>query len=287
MSELDIALSRLEGIKKISGGYQAKCPCHDDKHQSLSVAEKDGKLLLFCHAGCSFGSIVKALNLRPDKANGIPIITNTYDYTDAEGKLLYQVVRYQPKNFKQRRPDGKGGWVWNMNGIFPTLYHLSEVLKAIYGGEQLFIVEGEKDADNLRKNNWTATTISGGAAAKWHPSLVPIFEGARVVIIPDNDDAGRKYAHYVANLLYGWCSSLKLITLPSKDVSDYLETERIDTLLNIVRNTKEYVPTGAVTREEFNDWRGVNLYLWQLLLKRKSTKKYTWYDPVIVELANE
>ncbi len=276
MSELEIVLSKLESVKKIHGGYQARCPCHNDRVASLSLSEnKEGRLLAYCHAGCSFESIIKALNL--GRTNDNPVITNTYDYTDADGNLLYQVVRYHPKSFRQRRPDGDGGWIWNLEGIQPTLYHLPEIVVAVEKGERIFIVEGEKDADNLRLQKQAATTISGGASSKWHPSLIPLFQDAKVVIIPDKDAPGMKYAQYVANLLYGWCSSLKLLdSLPAKDVSDYLEAGTIDNLLNIVYNTSEYIPAGAVTREEFNAWRGVNQYLWQLLLKRK-IKKYKRY----------
>ena len=100
-----------------------------------------------------------------------------------------------------------------------------------------------------------------------------LFEGAKVVIIPDKDKAGMAYAVYVANLLYGWCSSLKLLSLDVKDVSVYLGMKTTDNLLNIVHNTGEYIPIGAVTREEFNSFRGVNLYLWQTLRRRKPKRK--------------
>ncbi len=279
-NEIEIALLRLEGIKKTSNGYDAKCPCHDDQHQSLSISEKEGKFLAYCHAGCTFESIIKALDLLPDRTNITPIITNTYDYIDAEGRLLYQVVRYHPKSFRQRRPDGSGSWIWDLKGITPTLYRLSEVIQAMNEHKLIWIVEGEKDVDNLLLQGQIATTISGGASVKWPPSLVPLFQGMKVVIIPDDDVAGHKYAQYVANLLFGWCASLKVTTLPAKDVSDYLETKTFDNLLNIVYNTREYIPSGAVTREEFNDWRGINQYLWQLLLRRKvsKSKRYNKYD---------
>ena len=294
-SELEVVLNRLAGVKKLSNGYQAKCPTHNDNHQSLSIkVSPEGKLLLYCHTGlpqCSFENIIKALDLQPNHIKNTPIITDPYDYTDAEGELLYQVVRYQPKAFKQRRPDDNGGWIWDLNGITPTLYHLPEVTQAIADDKLVFIVEGEKDADNLRQYGQVATSISGGASTKWHPSLVPLLEGAKVVIIADNDEAGRKYALYVANLLYGWCSTLKLLTLPTKDVSDFLMVETtsiveglkvtdtffntIDKLLQIVDNTEEYIPVGAVTRDEFNSFRGVNLYLWQQLRQRKRKPKYS------------
>lgn len=43
--------------------YVGHCPAHDDKHPSLSFCEKNGKLLLNCHAGCDYDSIRNALNL--------------------------------------------------------------------------------------------------------------------------------------------------------------------------------------------------------------------------------
>jgi hypothetical protein len=65
----------------------------------------------------------------------------TYPYVDEEGRLLYEVVRLIPKGFRQRRPDGNGGWVWNMQSIRRVLFRLPEVRKAT----RIFIVEGEKD----------------------------------------------------------------------------------------------------------------------------------------------
>ena len=278
MSELEQALQKFPNVKGINGQYQVRCPCHNDKHASLSLSETpEGRLLAYCHAGCSFESIIKVLNLPPDGTNDIPTITNTYDYTDSEGELLYQVIRYHPKSFKQRRPDGKD-WIWNLQGITPTLYKLLEVIIAIREGITVYIVEGEKDVETLRSNKLVATTISGGASTKWSPELIPLFENANIIIIPDNDAAGKKYAHYVASILDGWCASLKVLELPlGKDVSDYLQTQTIDNLLNLIHNTGEYVPRGAVTREEFESFKGVNRYLWKLIRPFNGKRKYNAY----------
>jgi len=276
-TEYELAISKLH--KKRPSDRNYFCPCHDDKVASLSIKEgKEGKALLYCHAGCSFENIIKALDIHPDKANGNPIITATYDYTDAEGKLLYQVVRYYPKNFKQRRPDGQGGWVWDLKGIQPSLYNLPALILACSESQPIYIVEGEKDVETLKKHKITATTISGGASTKWHPSLIPLFENAQVVIIPDNDVSGKKYAQYVASILHGWASSLKLVELPlGKDTADYLETQSIDNLLNLVYNTGEFIPQGAVTREEFESFKGVNHYLWHMIKTLKTkVKKYKY-----------
>ncbi|MFH1230926.1 MAG: hypothetical protein V1709_05455, partial [Planctomycetota bacterium] len=294
MNEFELALSRLARVRKTGKHYQATCPCHHDKHQSLSVLEGDGgKAVMYCHAGCEYINIIKALDLHLENENTEPKIVATYDYTDADGKLIYQVVRYQPKAFRQRRPDGllrimQNDWIWDLKGITPTLYHLPEVIKAIQDERLIFIVEGEKDVDNLRALGQIATTISGGASSKWPPSLVPIFSGAQVCVIPDNDVAGQKYARYVADMLYGWCESIKLIQLVNfiikdskgneippviKDVSDYLETQTVANLLNIVNKSLNYVPVGTVTRDEFESYRGINQWLWKYIIKLENKKR--------------
>src|SRR5262249_12363741 len=73
-------------------------------------------------------------------------IVATHDYADQAGNLLYQTCRIEPKDFRQRRPDGSGGWIWNLRGVTRVLYRLPEVMKA----ETVCVTEGEKDADNLR-----------------------------------------------------------------------------------------------------------------------------------------
>ena len=115
------------------------------------------------------------------------------------------------------------------------------------------------------------TTISGGASTKWSPELFTLFKNANVVIIPDNDAPGLKYANYVADGLVNVCESVKVINLPvGKDVSEYLENKTTDNLINMVENTNSYLPEGLVTREEFETFRGIVKYL--LRPKRKYEK---------------
>src|SRR5215469_8723470 len=102
-------------------------------------------------------------------------VVATYDYTDQDGELLYQVLRYKPKTFRQRRPDGNGGWTWNLDGIERVPYRLP----AVTGVEDvgvIFIVEGEKDCDGLRERGIVATTSPGGAS-HWPPHFEMWFEG--------------------------------------------------------------------------------------------------------------
>ena len=115
-------------------------------------------------------------------------IIATYDYNDESGTLLFQVIRYEPKDFRQRRPDDQGGWIYNLNGVRRVLNRLPELIAASIT-DWIYIVEGEKDADNLIARNFVATTNSGGAR-KWLNDYNRYFKGRLVAIIPDNDEAG-------------------------------------------------------------------------------------------------
>ena len=156
-------------------------------------------------------------------SNTRPEIVKTYDYTDASGNLVFQVCRMEPKSFRQRRPDGNGSYIWNLQGVTPTIYRLPEVI----GAQEVIVVEGEKDCDNLSALGFLATTVPGGAG-KWREHYNQYLKGKRVVIIPDNDEPGRKHAAQVAQSLEGIAESIKILSLPelpeSGDVSDFLAT---------------------------------------------------------------
>lgn len=173
----------------------------------------------------------------------------TYDYLDANGELRFQVLRYktrpdEKKSFRQRRPDGKGGWIWNLKGVDRVLYRLPEVIKAVEIGETVFNSEGEKDCDNLAAHGLTATTCSQGAG-KWRDSYSDALKGAHVAILPNNDNPGRKHAEQVAQSLKGKAASVKIVTLPGLepkgDISDWLDAGHTkDELLELVEGTPEY-----------------------------------------------
>ena len=150
----------------------------------------------------------------------------TYDYRDAAGELVYQVVRYEPKDFRQRRPDPgqPSGWSWSIKGVTPLPYRLPELVAK--PDAPVFVVEGEKDADNLAALGFLATCNSGGAK-KWPDSLGDYFRGRRVVILPDNDQAGHDHANAIAAKLHrAGAAGVKVLELPNLppkgDVSDWL-----------------------------------------------------------------
>jgi putative DNA primase/helicase len=219
---------------KTTGERQCMCPAHKDEQASLSVTEgKEGKVLMHCHAGCKTESIVEAMGLKmadimppvEKQAKKKSVIAATYDYRDEHGALIYQAVRYDPKKFVQRRPDGHGGWIWDMKGVQRIPYRLPSLL-GWSTDEWVFIPEGEKDCDALDRLGMVATCNVGGAG-KWGSELNKWLAERKVCILPDNDDAGREHAHKVAGQLLGIVAEVKVLELPGLppkgDVSDWLK----------------------------------------------------------------
>jgi len=269
---IDEILARLDGPKTNSSGWQAHCPAHDDREASLSLAEgDDGRVLVHCHAGCPTEAVVKALGLDlhdlfPPKptANGHtpaakPHVVATYNYRDEHGTSLYESVRYAPKGFRQRRPDGTGGWHWSLDGTRRVPYRLPELLAADPAA-MVYVVEGEKDADRLASLGLVATTNAMGAG-KWRAEYSESLRGRHVVILPDNDDPGRKHAEGVAASLGGIAASIKVLPLPGLppkgDVSDWLDAGgTVDDLDKLVREAPAESPADELAPADETDGSG-------------------------------
>ncbi len=149
-----------------------------------------------------------------------------YDYTDADGVLLFQVVRrFDPKKFLQRQPDQAGGWAWNLAGVQTVPYRLPELLAAVAAGRTIYVCEGEKDVDALRELGAAATCNPGGAS-KWKREHSAPLDGANVVILPDADEPGRAHGQAVMAALGGIAATVQVIQLPNLpdkgDVSDWI-----------------------------------------------------------------
>jgi hypothetical protein len=271
----------LPQIEKIGGDeYRAVCPFHDDSDPSLNFNAQTGKY--FCHGcgkkgdafhfygkinglatGPDFRKILKGICSdfgisAPEQARGR--ITATYDYHGTDGQLIFQVCRIEPgkngkaKDFRQRRPGAGGKWVWNLKGVEPVLYRLPEVAQA----DEILLVEGEKDADNLRALGFCATTCPMGAG-KWRESYNEILKGKHVVLIPDNDNPGREHMAKIGASINGNSANLKLLTipgLPSKgDVTDYIEAigdkeQAAERLSVLIDNCEPYHPPKKATLED-------------------------------------
>ena len=151
-------------------------------------------------------------------------LAKCYDYYNADGELAYQVQRFEPKTFRQRQPDGKGGWINNMNGVEALPYNLPAIM--LNPNKTIFIVEGEKCADKLATLGAIATTSHGGAG-NWKESVNQYFTGRKVVILPDADAAGDKHAKVVIANLMGVASEIRRVDLPGltdkQDVYDWFD----------------------------------------------------------------
>ncbi len=236
-SAVDNVLAAIEQVtgrkpKACGDGWQSCCPAHDDNHPSLSIAAgDDGRVLVRCHAGCPAEKVVKALGLEmsdlmpddPSDAHGraaravrsarayetaeavvetlegqLGPRSRTWTYTNSQGKPVGVVVRWDRDGGKEIRPVARNGKGWGI-GAMPVprpLYALSELADA----DLVFVTEGEKAADALRELGLVATTCAGGSQAAGKTDWSPL-RGKEVVLSPDNDSSGERYADDVFRLL--------------------------------------------------------------------------------------
>lgn len=156
-------------------------------------------------------------------------ILNEYNYPDLSGVLCYQVLRYANKEFRQRRPDGNGGWINSTKDLVMLPYKLTELVEAIASGHPVVIVEGEKDVDTAVDQYGIPATTNPRGAGKFTAELVHWFVGADVVIVADNDEPGIKHANDVAQKLTGTAERIRLLDLgkewpecpPKGDLTDF------------------------------------------------------------------
>jgi hypothetical protein len=234
---LDFIAKRVNGEIR---GNQVACPGpgHSPRDRSLCIKIEPGApggLIVYSHAQddnlkCKDFVLrqlgMEAFRPRHTGANSNQKIVATYDYQDADGKLLYQVVRYDPKDFRHRMPDGNGGWL-HKGSEKRVPYRLPDLLK--YPDGTVFVCEGEKDADRVASLGYCSTT-----ASKWTGDCVTPLRGRDVLILEDNDETGRRKALEAANALHGVAKAIRIVQLPGlahgADVSDWL---------NVPSNTKE------------------------------------------------
>jgi hypothetical protein len=217
-------------------------------HGSLSVDIERG--VWFDHEAMTGGGVLDFLRERLQLANGSalawlrerdflppqsepiapakrPVVEASYDYVDEDGEVLFQVLRYAPKTFRQRRPDSGApdGWAWGVKGVRLVPYRLPELLEAIALDRVVFIAEGEKKVDALARIGVVATCNPMGAG-KWPEAFGQYLAGARVVILPDNDSAGAKHRDLVAEMLDGIAHSVRILAIPGLaekgDVADWI-----------------------------------------------------------------
>lgn len=262
MNAYDHVTARLAAHGAVGRNGSWTCPAHDDQQPSLSVTNGNGKVLLHCHAGCTTENVLATLDLDQSDlfdspTNGDsdhrPEVVASYDYTDENGELLYQVVRYSPKSFRQRRPDGNG-WAWKLGDTRRVLYRLPEVLDAVAHGETVFVVEGEKDADRLTTEGYTATTNPGGAG-KWRPDYNTALAGGDIVIVADRDQPGYTHARGIAQQLEHVATTIRVVEpATGKDLSDHLAAGQTVEELVVIDPDNPSDDTDQTDNSPFLDW---------------------------------
>lgn len=234
---------------------------NDDRNPSGSLTDGVDGVGLFCHKGCTADEILNALNLnlrdlfdhpqerqqhgdQPDISVRAAIgawmpqdgqtASAAYNYTDRDGRFLYQKLRSPRKDFAWRRldPATKNGWRYSRGDQPKVLYRLHEVRRAIADSRVIWLVEGEKDADTLAGRGYIATSAPDGAyitpgSSKWLPEYTEALRGADVLLIPDRDSNGAAHARNVITAIKSVVNSLEVAQVPAgKDVSDHLVAGR-------------------------------------------------------------
>lgn len=235
-----------KGKRKREGdAIRGNCPCpeHPDRNPSFSYDIPRG--VWACSCGGGVGSeLWKRVGYQP--ANGhngngsgtLGEIVATYDYRDDGGKTLFQVVRYAPKTFRQRKPDGKGGWMWNLGNTPRVPYRLPELLKS---AGPVLIVEGEKDVDNAYKQGFTATCNSGGAL-RWNlGEYAQYFRGREVFIVPDNDGPSENPEKHFKGLRH----ALEV----QEDLKRVAKAVHVLPFLRVGKDFSDFIAAGGTTQE--------------------------------------
>lgn len=285
--EYEEILNRFNIDKSSGNKAQCTCPAHSDKQASLSIKYEpsEGKTLIYCQARCDTRDVLAQVGLtlsdlfdeqlekKPIKKEDVNI-EKIYKYTDDDGSLLFEKVRTKDKHFSQRRIIN-GTTVWGLDeGEYsetfdgsnqfskkdrptkkqyfplqkPILYNLPKVIEAIANDTWIFIAEGEKDCDTLNAMGFVATTGSSGAGkGKWLDRYSQYFKGATVVIFPDNDEPGKKYAEEIRKSIKKYCYSVKIVmtsNIEKGDITDWsqIEGNNREKLLQIIKEQEREFP---------------------------------------------
>ncbi len=248
-------LSKLENVSKSGKDWTASCPAHDDQRPSLSISEaSDGRVLVWCHAGCSTPDIMESLGLsmadlmpvdesraidaqlskqsrrngRSNSSKSYPTVeaaiavyekslgphTAKWDYRDAGGELVGVVLRWDLPK------GGKEIRPVSRNGAGWVLAAIPEPrpllnLSEFRSAIRVYIVEGEPCVDSALSLGFSATTSIGGSKAAPKSDWTPLA-GKECVILPDHDEPGGKYADAVAAILAKLTPApvVKIVELP-------------------------------------------------------------------------
>jgi hypothetical protein len=240
-----ITLPSIAKIAELLGGDeqggQVLCPGpgHAASDRSLSVKpDKDDAEGFVVHsfAGDDFKACrdhVRAKlglpELKKDGGGKAWTLISENIYLDQHGERFLKVRKCRDGDGKKQYPqyhwDGNG-WAKGKPEEPRIPYRLPQLIAAPTA-TIVYFVEGEKDADNLARLGFVATTASEGAAAKWDLALTQYFKDRHVVILPDADKPGRKHGQKVAQAINSVAASVRIFDLyperhDGSDVSNWL-----------------------------------------------------------------
>lgn len=217
----------------------------------------DGFALIMNVFSCDFAHALEtvSLELGHSPLNGTSKqerrIVATYDYIDNAGELCFQVVRFEPKDFRQRRPDGQGGWIWNLDDVRRPLYRLPNIIGQ--PDDPIVFHEGEKAVEAATTSGLPGchTTTVGGARAPRKTDF-SILNGRRVIICPDHDTDGEKYLCDVAAMAHeAGAISVNVLRLPGRpvkgDVVEWIRGGGTAGLFAELLGKAEPIPPGSVS----------------------------------------
>ena len=236
----------LGNAKQVNGNWLASCPVaghgrgNGDKNPSLSIKEDNGKLLFHCHGGCDQHSVFDAVrerNLLPalqrqeyslalikGELMTMPTLEQEWEYKDEQGETLFVKRRFKTntekgKTYSLHKVDAAGNRKGSMTGARIVPYRLPELINAREAGRAIYLVEGEKAADALVSIGAIATTSHAGAS-HWPGDITQYFAGAVVIVVPDCDMPGWKYAKRVVEALLPVAKAIRVLDFNLPELGD-------------------------------------------------------------------
>ena len=265
------ARHRRFGLKRTGNELRGPCPIHRGNGPNFALNRETG--VWYCHSQCGRGGSLIDLEMltqemdflparaslfgiigRPKpngEANDLNDLLETYDYVDESGVLLFQCVRFYPKQFRQRRPDGNGGFDWGITNVRRVLYRLPRLKNA----QQILLVEGERDVHALERLGFVATCNPGGTGMGWREEYSVTLRDKDVIHLPDQDEPGRKFAEKIGESLRGHVRSYSCIAVArGKDVSDWIRLGATrETLLRAIGAATPVVEEEIIPEVDWHD----------------------------------
>ena len=218
--DAEIVARGLDKARNSGDSWMACCPAHDDKNPSLSIAQGDDRVLVKCHAGCSQDAVIDALkarglweeresrnhpHVRP--APAVKVTEHQYPYYRPADGTLWRTKAM--KRDEAGKSVGSAWWIGDKPSDVQPLYLARELMER--PDDPVLVVEGEHTCHVAAEllPGYVVTT-SGGANSAAGTDWTPL-KGRDVVVWPDNDSPGAKYAHDVAAAVGG---AVRVVAVP-------------------------------------------------------------------------